>query len=77
MKTPIHGRISNAWLLICLFAASPRVTYAADLNWIQTARVFLIDAYQPPFAPKLEYDAQALARTMVEMHANTVRISTM
>jgi len=50
---------------------------AADLNWIQTARVFLIDAYQPPFAPKLEYDAQALARTMVEMRANTVRISTM
>jgi hypothetical protein len=77
MKTPIHGRISNACLLICLFAASLPATYAADLNWIQTARVFLIDAYQPPFAPKLEYDAQALARTMVEMHANTVRISTM
>ena len=52
-------------------------TSAADLNWIRTARVFLIDAYQPPFAPKLEYDAEALARTMVEMHANTVRISTM
>jgi hypothetical protein len=50
---------------------------AADLNWIQTARVFLIDAYQPPFAPRFEYDAEALARTMVQMHANTVRISTM
>ena len=58
-------------------AASLPATYAADLNWIQTARVFLIDAYQPPFAPKFEYDAEALARTMVEMHANTVRISTM
>ncbi len=50
---------------------------AADLSWIQTARVFLIDAYQPPFAPQLEYNAEALARTMVEMHANTVRIATM
>ncbi len=50
---------------------------AEDLTWIRTARVFLVDAYQPPFAPELEYDAQALAQTMSEMHANTVRISTM
>lgn len=45
--------------------------------WLRTARVFLIDAYQPPFAPKLEYDAQALAGVMAEMHADTVRIATM
>lgn len=51
--------------------------FSAELDWIQTARVFLIDAYQPPFAPKFEYNAEALARTMVEMHANTVRIATM
>jgi hypothetical protein len=44
---------------------------------MQTSRVFLIDAYQPPMAPKLEFDAEALARTMSEMHANTVRIGTM
>ena len=77
MRTRIHGRILHVWLHLCLFAAALPTTYAADLNWIQTARVFLIDAYQPPFAPKLEYDAEALARTMAEMHANTVRISTM
>ena len=77
MKTRIHRRLRHAWLHLCLFAAALPATFAADLNWIQTARVFLIDAYQPPFAPKLEYDAEALARTMVEMHANTVRISTM
>jgi hypothetical protein len=46
-------------------------------NWIRTARVFLMDAYQPPFAPKLEFDAGALVQTMVGMHANTVRIGTM
>jgi hypothetical protein len=77
MKKPIHGRIRHVWLHICLCAAALPATFAANLNWIQTARVFLIDAYQPPFAPKLEYDAEALARTMVEMRANTVRISTM
>lgn len=44
---------------------------------MQTARVFLIDAYEPPFATKLEYDAKALAETMVQMNANTVRIATM
>jgi hypothetical protein len=77
MKKPIHGRIRHVWLHICLCAAALPATFAANLNWIQTARVFLIDAYQPPFASKLEYDAEALARTMVEMRANTVRISTM
>src|SRR5512139_3800730 len=50
---------------------------AAGLEWMQTARVFLIDAYEPPFAPRLEYDAEALAETMVRMNANTVRIATM
>jgi hypothetical protein len=46
-------------------------------EWLQTARVFLMDAYQPPFAPELEFDANFLAETMVDMNANVVRISTM
>ena len=37
---------------------------AADLEWMQTARVFLIDAYEPPFATRLEFDARALIETM-------------
>src|SRR5690606_9800767 len=45
-------------------------------DWLQTARVFLIDAYQPPFAPELEYDAQAIVETMVDMHANVLRFPT-
>lgn len=61
----------------CLIAATFSAGRSADLDWIRTARVFLIDAYQPPFAPKLEYDAEALAQTMTGMHANTVRIATM
>ena len=77
MKTPNQRQILCAWIQVCFLGAALTPTFAADLNWIQTARVFLIDAYQPPFAPKFEYDAEALARTMVQMHANTVRISTM
>jgi hypothetical protein len=46
-------------------------------GWLNTARIFLIDAYQPPFAPKLEFDAEKLAQTMQEMHVNVVRMSTM
>ncbi len=57
-----------------LLVASAR---AADFDWIQTARTFLIDAYEPPFTPRLEFDARELVETMVQMHANTVRISTM
>jgi len=46
-------------------------------NWIKTARVFLIDAYYPPFTPELEYDAELLAETANNMNANLVRIGTM
>lgn len=52
-------------------------TGSAGFEWMQTARVFLIDAYEPPFAPRLEFDAEALAATMAQMNANTVRIATM
>jgi len=46
-------------------------------DWLQTARVFLIDAYYPPMAPEMEFDAEALAETMEAMNVNTVRMSTM
>lgn len=46
-------------------------------DWIQTARIFLLDAYQPPFAPELEYEAEAFAETMVKMNANVLRFGTM
>jgi len=46
-------------------------------DWLQTARVFLIDAYYPPMAPEMEFDADALAETMEAMNVNTVRMTTM
>ena len=53
------------------------VSYAQPYTWLNTARIFLVDAYQPPFAPKLEFDAEKFAQTMQEMHVNVVRMSTM
>jgi hypothetical protein len=57
----------------------PAIIFDKDnrFDWIQTARVFLLDAYQPPFAPELEYDAEVFADAMVEMHANVLRLGTM
>lgn len=46
-------------------------------DWLQTARVFLLDAYQPPFAPALEYDAKAWVETMEDMNVNVLRFPTM
>ena len=63
------------FLLFTLLSCS--ISGFAQYRWLNTARVFLIDAYQPPFAPRLEFDAEKLARTMVKMHVNVVRMSTM
>jgi hypothetical protein len=69
----------NNWFFVLVlflqFQAMPACCQKND--WLNTARIFLIDAYQPPFAPKLEFDAEKLAQTMQEMHANVVRMSTM
>ncbi|MFC1558400.1 beta-galactosidase trimerization domain-containing protein [candidate division KSB1 bacterium] len=45
-------------------------------DWISHARIFILDAYTYPFFPKIEFDAEKMAETMVDMHANTVRIAT-
>lgn len=61
----------------CLLSLLTIELPAETPDWIQTARVFLIDAYYPPFAPQLEFDAEALAKTMADMNVNTVRMATM
>jgi hypothetical protein len=64
-------------LLFLIEALSLVALQATDLSWTQTSRVFLIDGYAYPLAPELEFDAEAIARTMQEMHANVVRFATM
>lgn len=66
---------SRTWLFFFAALALPPAppAAAAPPDWMRTARVFLFDAYQYPFAPQLEFDAQAVARTCAEMHVNTIR----
>jgi len=46
---------------------------ATPPEWMRTARVFLLDAYQYPFAPNLEFDAEKTAQVMAGMRFNTIR----
>jgi uncharacterized membrane protein len=64
-------------VLIVLLLTVVQKTFAQQYEWLNTARIFLVDAYYPPFAPKLEFNAEKLAQTMQDMHVNVVRMSTM
>jgi hypothetical protein len=64
-------------IILLNFSDMTRAVEPSKFDWVGMARVFLIDAYQPPFAPKLEFDAEALVETMADMHINTVRMATM
>ena len=76
-----HYRRVTFLLVILLFTISLRGQALEGLSeapdWLQTARVFLVDAYYPPMAPEMEFDAEALAETMEVMNVNTVRMATM
>ena len=72
-STGIHRLL----ILMFLIQYPVKPAYVQQYDWLNTARIFLIDAYQPPFAPKLEFDAEKLASAMEDMHANVVRMSTM
>lgn len=76
----IPGILILVWMLAAGTAYSQNsgmFNKGEKFNWIQTSRVFLLDGYQPPFAPKLEFDADALVKTMVDMNANVIRMATM
>lgn len=48
-----------------------------EYEWMKNARILLVDGYRTaPFIPSLNYDAEKLAETMVDMHANVLRIAT-
>jgi hypothetical protein len=48
----------------------------AEFEWLRHARIFILDAYTYTLAPTIEFNAQALAETMVDMHADTLRVAT-
>ena len=49
---------------------------ADEFEWLRHAKIFIVDGYTYPLAPKIEFDAEKLAETMVDMHADTLRIAT-
>ena len=70
--------LTRSWIVISVLCAGSAVAGSApSADWLQTARVFLIDAYYPPMAPEMEFDAESLAATMEAMNVNTVRMATM
>src|ERR1043165_3807101 len=73
-KTPFFNGFC---ILIFFFANLATPSFGQKYDWLNTARIFLIDAYYPPFAPTLEFNAERLAQTMQDMHVNVVRMSTM
>lgn len=56
------------------FSKRAKISHA---DWLQTARVFLLDAYQPPLVPELQYDPVEWAEMMVDMNVNVIRFGTM
>jgi hypothetical protein len=62
---------------ISTIAIAAQSMQETNYDWIKNARIFIVDGYRnSPFNPKLEFDAEKLAETMVDMHANVLRVAT-
>jgi hypothetical protein len=75
--TSVQKKMVVLYAVVLSFTKLSTPAFAQHYEWLNTARVFLVDAYQPPFAPKLEFDAEKFAQAMQEMHVNVVRMGTM
>ena len=73
----LKNLVTSLTVFVLFFVMLTQSAFAQHYDWLNTARVFMIDAYQPPFAPKLEFNAEKIAQTMQDMHVNVVRMSTM
>ena len=73
-------RFVTVALLSPLFAAPPSTAAdsptSPEYEWLRYARIFILDAYTYPLAPRIDFDADKLAATMADMHADTLRVAT-
>jgi hypothetical protein len=53
-----------------------QLTRETGYEWLKDARIFIVDGYNYPLCPGLEFNADSLAGTMADMHANVLRIAT-
>ena len=71
-----NGLTGMAILLAFVGSAPAQAAPDDSFAWLRHARVFLLDAYTYPLFPSIEFDAERLAETMREMHADTLRVAT-
>ena len=65
--------------LLLILAMDPIAAQDAspsDFDWLSSARIFILDGYTYPLYPKIRFDAEKLAKTMLDMHADTLRVAT-
>src|SRR5665648_145127 len=79
--TDMRKKISLFSFLLTFIVAKTAISYGqpikeTNFDWLKYARIFIIDGYNYPICPKLELNAEKLAETMVDMHANVLRIAT-
>lgn len=66
-------------ILLISFNVSKSDGQPADnskFEWIRHAHIFIVDGYYYPICPSLEFNAEKMAATMADMHANVLRIAT-
>lgn len=80
LKDPGKNVRVLCYLTIALFMISSNLKAQqkdkANYYWIKNAHIFIIDGYNYPLCPTLELNAEKLAETMADMHANVLRIAT-
>ena len=76
-------KIKLLFVAFLVFAVTPittitiaQSTQKTNYDWIKNARIFIVDGYSYPLSPNIEFDAEKLAETMIDVHANVVRMST-
>jgi hypothetical protein len=76
----MQKKICSTILLLTIVAATSIVLAQTvkerNNDWIKHGRIFIVDGYNYPLCPSLELNAEKLAETMVDMHANVLRIAT-
>src|SRR5665647_1148619 len=77
----MRKKINSFIFILTIVVATTAHAYGQPIketnyDWLKHARIFIIDGYNYPICPKLELNAEKLAETMVDMHANVLRVAT-
>ncbi len=76
MKNTLFGSLIFGASVLFACPVGAQSDNDSDYEWIRHSRIFIIDGFTYPLSPRIEFDAEKLAQTMVDMHSNVVRIAT-